>query len=721
MRTNDRQQWVRCFALMMLFGLGPFLVACATSTGLQRGNTEAKLGNWDAAVRYYQRAVQENPGDKEAQIRLERAKGNAARNHRQQGLQLRDSGDLERALLEYELAVRLVPSEPSYVAGLQELRELVAEQVIQRGSQTPLEEVIERSRTAASVTPQLEPEVSGPISLNFRRAGIKAVYRALARLGGINVLFDPGLRGEKTGFNVADVSFEQALEILTSAHGHFRKVLSPTTVLIVPDTAANRRQYADQVLRTFYLSNAEAESTGNALRTLLQAQRVAEDLNLNSVTIRDTPEVVEVAERIVGALDKARGEVLLDVEVFEVNRSVMEEYGLSLSQYSTVGTLAQGANGISLQALEQVTENDLFVTIPSVRYQFFKEHNDFKLIAQPQLRASEGQETNLLIGQRVPIVTTTFNPQNTSGGDVIPIATTNYEDVGIIIATSPRVHHNGEITLQLQIEISAVIGESTVQNLPIFSSRTLSTTIRLRDGQTNLLAGLLREDERTALRGLPILMDLPIIGKLFSSTKQDVVQTDIVLSITPHILRMAEITQEDLEAVYVGTEANISGGGRGSRRGGRGGDEADEDDEALQDPVVVELLPAELDMFPGRDFRLDINLEGNQEIYSAGLRVSFDPTSVEFLRAEEGSLLNGDGSDTSYQAARASQGNIAIGLSRMGEVGGVLSSGTLATLVFQVLAPGQSEISVGSAAIRSADGQPLPVEFRPARLRVEEP
>lgn len=697
------------------------LTGCATSHDLKLANAEAKAGNWDAAITYYQRALRTDPDNVDARIRVANAKLKSAQVHREAGARQREAGNLERAVLELELAVRLDPVNDLIAAEYTEIREeLAAAQREALATKTPLEEAVDRADAAASPLPRLEVQLDGPIGLDFRRANIKEIYRALGRLGGVNVLFDSGLRNDSTSFHIEDVEFDEALEILTAAHGHFHKVIGPKTVLILQDNQQNRRQHADQVMRTFYLSNASAETVASSLQTLLQARLVAQDPNLNAVTIRDTPEVVEVAESIVNSLDKARGEVLLDIEVLEVNRSVLEEWGLSLSSYSVVGSLAQGDTGISAAALGEVTNADIFLSIPSIKYQFFKENNDFKLVAQPQVRASEGQQTSLLIGQRVPIISTTFNPQNTSGGDVIPIATTNYEDVGILISVQPRVHHNGEVTLQLEFEISAVTGESPIQNLPIFSTRTLSTVIRLRDGETNLMAGLLREDERTRLTGFPVLMDIPILGKLFSSNEQEVVQNDVMLSITPHILRTARIEESDLATVFVGSEAvTRAGGGGGGRRGGGGGGGDDEglDADVPQDPVLISLRPSIISASVGDRISVDLDVDGNVDVFSVGVRLDFDPAILRFVRATEGNLLDSDGGRTTFQAAAAGAGSVAIGASRIGEIGNVFAGGSLGSMEFEVVGPGSGDLRVSSAAVRDDSGRPYStLEFENATI-----
>jgi len=251
---------------------------------------------------------------------------------------------------------------------------------------------------------------------------------------------------------------------------------------------------------------------------------------MNTITIRDTPPVVELAERIVAVADKSRGEVLLDIEILEVSKRLLREYGISLTDYGVTQSLRQGSgaeggqSGISVNRLRFLTAADWFVTIPSIRYKLFKESGDFKLVADPQLRLTEGEAASLVIGQEVPIVTTTFSTGQLVGNQVVPIRSTTYRDVGIVIGASVRVHHNAEVTIELEIEVSQVIGQSSIEDLPIFATRSVSSVVRLKDGETNILAGLLRDDERKDLEGVMGLADIPVLGRLFSKTETQIEQ-----------------------------------------------------------------------------------------------------------------------------------------------------------------------------------------------------
>ncbi len=719
---RDRRHHLAAIICVLVLLVGA--TACASgSSPLNRADAHARIGEWDTAIVYYQRVLKNDPGNRTARSKLLLAQTNASQFHRVQGKALAEGGDLQRAQLELELAVRLDRTNQAAVVELRKVSEAVEAERLSRDEQrTAIERAVDASMDAPAPLPELEHHAIGRMSFDYRRARIKDIYRAMGRLGGINMLFDRDVDNPNTSFFLADVTYERALEILTAAHGHFYRVMAANTILIAEDTQQKRRQYEPQVMRTFYLSNGDAEQIASTLQTILGARQVMPTPTLNAVTIRDSAELVEVAERLIKSLDKAGGEVLLNVEIFEVNRSVMDDYGLSLQpDYSTTASIGQTEAGISLADLGSLTTQNAFLTIPSLRYQFMKQDSSFRLIAQPQLRASDGQISSLLVGEQRPIISTTFNPTSTVGGNVVPISSTEYRDVGIVIDATPRVHHDGTITLQLVLQVTAVQEGSGALEQPVFTARTLTTTLRLMEGETNLLAGLLRDDERTVYTGLPILSEIPVLKHLFGSTSKTVLQTDIVMSITPYIVRMADITEADLAAVYVGTEDAISGGG--GRRGGRSrsGQDEDSDFEAGDaDPILVSLMPADQNAQVGQTLSVDVMTDGDADINNVGLRVNWNPQVLQFVEAREGNLLSSDGSETTFSSSAATQGTVAIGIGRVGQVGGIRARGVLATLNFRVVGAGQTPVQIISAALRDSEGRPLPVAFRAAAVEVQE-
>jgi general secretion pathway protein D len=386
---------------------------------------------------------------------------------------------------------------------------------------------------------------------------------------------------------LTNMEFQRALETLMRQENHFYKVIDERTILIAADTAQNRKTYEDLVIRTFFLSNADVTEVANALRSLLQTTRISVNKAENSVTLRDTADKVAIAERIVEQNDKQLAEVVVDVELLQINTTKSQDLGVLLSAYETRGLLAPPGGQTNFgndvpegtftwDQIKDISLRSFGFTLPSVSYSFIKNNTDSELLAKPQLRISEGQKAQLVIGDRVPIPTTTFNTGTTVGGNIVPITSFQYQDVGIKIEVEPRVHHNKEVTLKLTIEVSNLNGFVEVQagqRQPIIGTRTISSSIRLKDGETNFLAGLFRTDTSNTTNSVPFLGDIPILGRLFSKKLTTDTATDLVLTLTPHILRIPDVTAEDLEPVYVGTDSNISfqGSPRIESTGGQGG------------------------------------------------------------------------------------------------------------------------------------------------------
>ncbi|HEV7516706.1 MAG TPA: cohesin domain-containing protein, partial [Thermoanaerobaculia bacterium] len=375
-----------------------------------------------------------------------------------------------------------------------------------------------------------------------------------------------------------DVNAQAALETLMRSAGHFYKVVDEHTVIIAADNPQNRRTYEDLVIQTFFLSNSEIKEMTTILRSLIDAKKIATNEQLNAIILRDTADKVKVAERIIEANDKSKAEVVVDIELLQINTARLRELGVALDSYGIrqsldlgAGTTTGGTGGtggtttapqLHVSDLQFLNQANWALTIPSVMYNFVKQNTEAQLLAKPQLRITEGEKANLVIGDRVPIPLTTFNTQNVGGaGGIVPITSFQYQDVGIRIDLEPRVHHNQEVTLKVKVEVSQLNGSivgAGGQSQPIIGTRTIDSTIRLKDGETNFMAGLIRTDESSNDTGLPGLSEIPVIGRLFADKRTQHQRTDVILTITPHIIRQAEITQEDLLPIWVGTESNIS-------------------------------------------------------------------------------------------------------------------------------------------------------------------
>jgi len=556
-----RRIGTRALAVAALAGA----LSCTSYRIAREGQLAEARGDWDSAVVHYLQLVEQEPANVRYKSALMRAKIRASQEHFNAGRRFAEAGVLDRALIELQQAVALDPTNQYAQVELDKVRaELDRAQGVGTAPVTTLDEMKEKTRDIPAQPPVLNPRSKAPISLEFPKAvSIFDIYRALGKAFGINVLFDPALKDQELAIELREVTAQTALETLMRAAGHFYKVIDEHSILIAADTPQNRKNYEDLVIQTFFLSNAEVKDVLTLLRSLIGAKNVATNEQLNAVTIRDTADKVKIAQRIIEAIDKSRSEVVIDVELVEVNTTKLRQLGVSLSQYQVTQSIDLGEDApIRLSDLRNLTSESWVLTIPSIIYDFVKANTDAQLLAKPQVRISEGEKGKIHIGDRVPIPVTSFNTSNTvGGGTIVPITSFQYQDVGIKLDLEPRVHHNKEITLKLQVEISQISGYADAgggQRQPIIGTRTIESTIRLKDGETNFLAGLIRTDEAVGESGIPGLSDIPIIGRLFGRTTTDTKRTDVMLTLTPHIVRTPDVTEGDLLPIWVGTEANIT-------------------------------------------------------------------------------------------------------------------------------------------------------------------
>ncbi|HUK13540.1 MAG TPA: secretin N-terminal domain-containing protein [Thermoanaerobaculaceae bacterium] len=544
------------------------LPACATYRYTRKADEAVVAENWDAAVYYYLEALARDPGNATFKMGLQRARTRAGEEHFKRGMKFKEVGELQRAQTELELAIQLDPTHQYAEVELAKVRKDLAV-LSEEGGAQKLAEMKKEASEMKVKPPALNPASDEPLSLSFpTERSVRDIYKAIGQAFGLNILFDPKLRDSKLSIELKDVTARQALEAVMQAAGHFYKVLDEKTVIVVEDTPQNRRDYEDLVVKTFFLSNGDVKDVNNMLRALIDARRIAINEQLNSIVIRDTADKVAIAERLINANDKAKAEVLVDVELLQLDTSKIRDIGSSLSSYSFSPQLdttklggATSTSPVYLNKLNQITRSMWNITVPSLTINLIKSAGEAETLAQPQLRITEREKANLVIGEKVPIPTTTFNTTQTVGGNIVPITAFQYQDVGIKLDIEPRVHHNNEVTLKLKVEVSELGAQITVatgETQPAINTRSIDTVIRLKDGETSLLAGLLKVSKNTTTSGMPWLSDIPVIGRLFSDTSRNFTQTDLVLTLTPHIIRYPDITEEDLAPLWVGTENRIS-------------------------------------------------------------------------------------------------------------------------------------------------------------------
>jgi general secretion pathway protein D len=546
----------RCAGILLTTLAVVWVAGCAANPAFRNGQKAERLQDYDRAVVEYTRALRDKPDDLDIKLALDRAKLRASERHFGRGRRLHSTGKFEEALLELQVAAELNPTNGEIDSELRKARAGLRNKLaVPVDGKTRLESLVEQSRALPAPGLDLPADVEMPPSMVFRDAGVREVLITMARLGNLNLIFDPAFRDAPITIEVRDTDFESALTSITSSSRNFYKITGPRTVTIVPDTPAKRREYEDEVVRTFYLSNAELKDTIDLLRIVVDLRRLAGVPGTNAITIKDTPERLAAAGKIIAAIDKARPEVVIDVELLEVDRQKFRELGLQFASPGSTGidgVADVNRSGLTLESLRNLTASDVFLTgVPALYYRLLKSDTNTRALASPQLRTAEGIAAQAKFGERVPVPVTTFAPIATGGVPQQPVTSFNYENIGVNIDITPRMHHNDEVSLALKVEVSNVSGEG-FGGLPTFGNRFINTVIRLKDGETNMLAGLIRDEERHVLEGVPGLSDLPVVGRLFSRNRKETRETDIILTLTPHIVRVLDLTEADLQPFRLG-------------------------------------------------------------------------------------------------------------------------------------------------------------------------
>jgi general secretion pathway protein D len=461
-----------------------------------------------------------------------------------------------------------IERDQKHAVKLQEVRDLLAEKksdaayatlrkVLLENPQHPdalvLEQEIRGTKDTARNEPaRLKPPFDKPVTLELRDANIKMVFEALSRATGINFILDKDIKPDtKATVFVKKARVEDAIEMVLATNGLQKKVLSGTNALIYPNTQAKLKDYQDLMIRSFYFTNAKAKDVAALIKTVLKAKDVHVDERLNMLVMRDTPDVIRVAEKLVAGNDLPDPEVMLEIEVMEVSRSRLQELGIQYpNQLAVIGT--NGA--ITLDALRDVDSSAISVSpLPAVKFK--KETGDTNLLANPRIRVRNNEKAKVQVGDRVPIVTTT------STANVGSSETVTYVDVGLKLEVEPRIALDDFVNIKVGLEVSS-LGERTQLNNGSFvyqiGTRNAGTVLRLRDGETQVLAGLINDDERKSANKVPGVGDIPLLGRLFSNQSDERNKTEIVLAITPRILGNISRPDAEVAEYWSGTESTIS-------------------------------------------------------------------------------------------------------------------------------------------------------------------
>jgi general secretion pathway protein D len=700
-------------------GLGPDF--------FRQGN-EAELDkNWDKAIQFYEKAIAARPGEYAYKMSLARVRLAASMSQLQSARSLVAQGKKDDALKEYEKALSYDPQNQGLLLEMRQLTE----------GPPPVEEIKEDTSLEYPVKLKVPKE---KIELKFTEASLRSIFQTLAKHAQVNIIFDELFKDIPLTIDIAGREFEAAVGFLCLASKNFYRVIDEKTLIIVPDQPVKRIQYEQNAIKVFYLSNISAQDIFAALQQMLRSQirapNIFVDKNLNTVTIRDTPANIKLAAALIRKWDKPKGEVIIDLEIMEVSRTRLKEIGVDLSstqvglRYAGPGAVEGETNAgwYNLGEIALGNSNSFQISLPTALIKFLESDSDTKVLAQPRLRGVGDEEMKTLVGQKVPIPQTTFTPIAAGGISQQPITSFAYQDVGLEVTIKPKIHLEREITLEIEVKITAISG-SGYADIPIIANREIKNIIRLKDGETNLLAGLLRDEERKSLSGIVGLARIPILGNLFGSTQKTIEQSDLILTVTPYIIRSLPRTPADDKPLWVELEGISTSSQAGRPDEEAMGREATEEyavppgqqerpgEQSDRGESQVSLDPANFEVPRGREFRISVNVRSRQEIGNMSLSLGFNPQVARLKDVVEGGIIRSQGGRIPF-LKNIAEGSCTIGFSSPQLNQGIKGGGNIATLVFEAVAPGETSISVTSASANSPTGQPITFTTRDSRVVV---
>jgi general secretion pathway protein D len=563
------------------------LSGCAAEMAYRDGRDLVEKDQVEAGLLKYQEAISRDPGNAIYRSAYLEARDRTSRRLLEQADQLVNEGKYELAAQNFQRVLAMNPQNERARGGLRALEmadrhekllaqaTLSLEQKEYEAAKTRVATVLSEKpdhararallRTINEQVPQ-PPAESGlskayrtPITIEFREAPLKQVFDIISRRSGLNFIFDKDVKSDtRTTIMLKNSTVESAIYFLLMTNQLEQQVMDGNTILIYPNTAAKLKEYQETVVRTFYLSNAEAKNVANTLKTILKSRDVVADEKLNLVILRDSADAVKLAEKIVAMQDQPEPEVMLDVEILEIKRSRLMELGVEWP--TTVGLTVLNGKGsatpLTLRDLDFINRNTIGVTSLGANINLNKTDGDTNLLASPRIRVRNKEKAKVVIGEKVPVITTTVSPG--TGG--FAYESVSYVDVGLTLNAEPTIYLNNEVGIRVALEVSNLINQIQTKSGTTayqIGTRQASTFLQLKDGENQVLAGLINNEERSTANRVPGLGDIPLLGRLFGSQLDDKQKTEIVLSITPHLVRNLQRPESSAAEFSAGTEANF--------------------------------------------------------------------------------------------------------------------------------------------------------------------
>ena len=745
--------------LLVLLAILP-AIADKAKTIYEKGQDAEARQNYEAAYDLYKQAYDLKPKDLRYRTSFERMRSKAAMVVLHRGIGLREQGKLQEALAEFQKAAQM---DPSLFNAQQELKR--TQQMINDALNPPPQAAgppsgIERKIREAGGPIELAPISVVPITVKLTEDS-KVIYQTIGQLAGINVLFDPDYTSRRIKVELNGVTLEEALQITALESKTFWRPVTGNTIFVAQDNPAKRKELEQSVLKTFYLSNisqpTELQDVVNAIRAVLDVQRVQQLLSQNALVVRGTPDQIALAEKLVDDLDRARPEVIVDIAVLQISKDRSRTLGLSpptsatvtlqsnintstttTSTTGTTGTTGSSGSGLELNTLGNLNATDFQVSIGSANLSAVMGDTDTKMLQNPQVRALDNQKATLKIGERVPIATGSFQP-GIGGVGINPLVNTQFQylDVGVNIDVTPHVHADREVTLKITMEISSVVGQSSIGGIsqPIIGQKKIEHEIRLRDGESSLIGGIMDDSQTKSLAGIPGLAQIPILGYLFGQRTQDHSQDETVFAITPHIIRGATISELNQRAIDIGTANTIelrhvnhaTPAPQASATPPQANATPITPPPATQNPAATPgqsnflFDPGQITAKKGDTFVVNLLISGAQNVYSVPVQMNYDPAKLQLVNISNGGFLSQDGQAVALvHREDETTGTLLITATRPPGAGGVSGQGAVVTLTFQAKAGGQTPLTITRGGALDPAQQRIMVNGAQASVTVQE-
>ena len=751
--------------LLVLLAIVPAIADKAKSIYEKGQDAEARQ-NYEAAYDLYKQAYDLKPKDLRYRTSFERMRSKAAQDIVHRGQVLRDEGKLQDAVAEFQKAIQI---DPSLFMAQQELKRTL--QKINDKENPPPQAAgppssLERKIKEAGGPVELVPISNTPLTIKATDDS-KVIYETVGKIAGINVLFDPDYTSRRIRVELNGVTLEDALEITALESKTFWRPVTGNTIFVAQDNPAKRKELEQSVLKTFYLTNlsqpTELQDVVNAIRAVLDVQRVQQLLSQNALVVRGTPDQIALAEKLVEDLDKARPEVIVDIAVLQISKDKSRTLGLSPPTSATVtlqanvstGTTATtttttstaaSSSGLELNTLGSLNATDFQVSIGSANLSAVMGDSDTKMIQNPQVRALDNQKATLKIGERVPVATGSFQP-GIGGVGINPLVNTQFQylDVGVNIDVTPHVHGDRDVTLKISMEISSVVGQSSIGGIsqPIIGQKKIEHEIRLRDGESSMIGGILDDSETRSLAGIPGLTQIPILKYLFGQTTQDHEQDETVFVITPHVVRGTMVSELNQRQLDIGT-ANTIALRHVSRPAAAvapavqppmsqapgvqtpaNQPPANQTPNQAANPTALSgtnflFDPGQITAAKGSTFVVNLLISGAQNVYSVPVQMNYDPAKLQLVNVSNGGFLSQDGQAVALvHREDETTGTLQITATRPPGAGGVSGQGAVVTLTFQAKAGGQTPLTITRGGARDPGQQSITVNGAQASVTVQ--